>query len=53
MYRGHFQAEYVTPESRLGKIELKLNINMNLPIYVYLDERDLAKLDALREKDTD
>jgi len=47
MYRGSFQASFGSIRDEL--IELKLRVNMDTPVYVYLNEQDLASLDALRK----
>jgi len=49
MYRGSFQASYGSMRNEV--IELKLKVNMGLPIYVYLNEQDLASLAALRKSE--
>ena len=47
MYRGSFQASFGSIRDEI--IKLQLRVNMGLPIDVYLNEQDLASLDALRK----
>lgn len=49
MHRGSFQASFGSIRNEV--IELKLSVNLGLPIYVYLDEQDLANLDNLRREE--
>lgn len=48
MYRGSFKASFGSIRDEI--IKLQLRVNMGLPIDVYLNEKDLANLDALRNQ---